>query len=259
MRESKTSYLKSLGASLRLSGLATSLRGSQEARDSPKRSTLARQESSTLARQESSLARQASLASGTLSQLLKVSKSLAGSAVAGESEAKRQPRKVASFEELFKEADRLNDLFQHKLFTLCAQHGGKFHRAPVKKEGRALQKVVRSYQRKWRMLTDLVRTSLEFRRITDMTACLDAIGEDPEIVVLRTSDAKMRLRESFDAEQTGGYRDIQLSVRLDSLEARERGVHQHVAEVQLHLEALHQLKHEGGHRAYIIARNLRAD
>ena len=46
---------------------------------------------------------------------------------------------------------------------------------------RALQKVFRSYGGDWRRLTDLVRCSLEFERCEDLTACLQALADDPEV------------------------------------------------------------------------------
>ena len=39
-----------------------------------------------------------------------------------------------------------------------------------------------------------------------------------------------RLRRDYDAAATGGYRDIQLSCRLVSAEAKARGVEHHIAE-----------------------------
>ena len=36
-----------------------------------------------------------------------------------------------------------------------------------------------------------------------------------------------------------------------------RNVHQHVAEVQLHLASIMNLKSEGGHKNYVMRRNLR--
>ena len=104
-----------------------------------------------------------------------------------------------------------------------------------------------------------MRCSLEFASWEELAACLEAIGEDSELVVCSSLDRKMRLRESHDATASGGYRDVQLSVRFESAEARERGVHLHVAEVQLHHEALFQMKHDGGHRLYVQSRNIRGE
>merc|ERR1712100_408351 len=125
-----------------------------------------------------------------------------------------------------------------------------YYASPVKTETRALQKVFRSYRGNWRSLCDLVRCSLVFDDAADMAAALGAIQQDPELEVVRTSDDKFRLRTTFDATPMGGYRDVQLCVRLNNAETRTRGVHEMLAEVQLHLCAIADLKSEGGHDSY---------
>ena len=127
-------------------------------------------------------------------------------------------------------------------------------------EPRALQKVHRSYSGDWARLADLCRTSLVFASIPQMEACLRAIGADTELEVVRAGDDKMRLREGFDAAAlSGGYRDIQLCVRLNTAEARARGVHEHLCEVQLHFAPIIALKSSGGHQMYVLRRNLRGE
>ena len=157
-----------------------------------------------------------------------------------------------SLHALLLQADALNDVLAVKLHALGAAHGGAFHRADVKAEARAFQKLNRTYHGEWRRLCDLCRGSLEFETVGAMEACLRAIGADAELQVVKAGDDKMRLREGFE----GGYRDIQLCVRLDSAEARARGVHEHLAEVQLHLGAIAALKSDGGHANYVMCRNL---
>ena len=72
-------------------------------------------------------------------------------------------------------------------------------------------------------------------------------------LLLRVFDEdKMRLREGHG----GGYRDVQLCVRLDNVETRAGGVQEHLAEVQLHLASIAALKSDGGHRSYVMWRNL---
>jgi hypothetical protein len=162
-----------------------------------------------------------------------------------------------SLHALLVQADELNDLLQAKLYDVCVAHGGEHHACGVKAEARALQKVFRSYRGDWRRLGDLCRTSLVFDAIAPLEACLRAIGADAELQVLHVGDAKMRLREGFDAAAlSGGYRDIQLCVRLNTEEARARGVHEHLCEVQLHFAPIIALKSGGGHKTYVLRRNL---
>eukprot|EP00937_MAST-01D_sp_MAST-1D-sp2_P001018 g1018.t1 len=162
--------------------------------------------------------------------------------------------------ELFEQADLLNDLLQAKCHSLCAPLGGRLHACDVKGEARAMQKLHRTYGGQWRQLNDLCRASMVFDTLGQMTACLRAIAADDELLLVRTGAHKMRLREDFDAAAlSGGYRDVQLTVVLSSPEARARGAHEHLAEVQLHLSAFVDLKSEGGHRSYVTRRNLKGE
>jgi hypothetical protein len=161
---------------------------------------------------------------------------------------------------LFREADALNDLLHAKLHELCTAHSGEFHRSDVKTEARALQKVFRTYGGRWWRLSDLCRSSLVFETVPQMAACLRAIGNDDELKVVPSNEIKMRLREDFDAPKlTGGYRDVQLTVLFDNAKTRERGVHRHLAEVQLHLGSILELKSDSGHANYVLRRNLRGN
>ena len=45
-------------------------------------------------------------------------------------------------------------------------------------------------------------------------------------------------------------------MRLNTAEARARGVHEHLAEVQLHFAPVIALKSGGGHKNYVLRRNL---
>ena len=45
-------------------------------------------------------------------------------------------------------------------------------------------------------------------------------------------------------------------MRLGSAEARARGVHEHLSEVQLHFAPIVALKSGGGHKNYVLCRNL---
>ena len=169
---------------------------------------------------------------------------------------RRQPAKFVGA--LFHEADLLNDILQEKMYNICLQHGGKFCGADVKSESRAMQKVFRTYGGDWHKLNDLCRVSLVFDSVVDLTACLRAISDDPEVLIVPSGDEKMRLREDFKAEEkTGGYRDVQLTVMINNSAAKERKVRKHQAEVQLHLAPIATLASKGdGHKNYKLYRNI---
>ena len=152
-------------------------------------------------------------------------------------------RGASNVGELFEHADSLNDPLQAKFHSLLSElkaksgnlhEGTEHHPCDVKQEARALQKVHRSYCGDWRRLTDLCRTSLVFPSLSAMAECLDAIAADSEIKVVRVNNNKMRFRRDYDARLTGGYRDVQLTIKLESPEAKNRGkgaVCRHLAEV----------------------------
>ena len=172
--------------------------------------------------------------------------------------APKRQEDASTLNTLFLHADDLNDLLGHRLFELARIHGGDFSPAETKKTNRALQKVFRSYGGDWRKLCDLCRASIMFTDVDQMAACLRAIGDYPEIQVIKAADEKMRLRDDYDSKQSGGYRDVQLCVRLDNAHTRAKGLHTHLAEVQLHLKEMMDIKKGGGgHKNYIRARNLK--
>ena len=182
-------------------------------------------------------------------------------AMSGARTRSRQQVGAASLGELFHQADLLNSPVQAKMHALFEALGvGEHQPCDVKREGRALQKLHRSYDgaAAWRRLCDLCRTSIVFDTPQQLVQGLDALASDPQVLLVRVGDEKQRLRANYDAAAlSGGYRDVQLAAVLDTPETRARGVHEHLFEVQLHLCQFAALKSEGGHRAYVQCRNLR--
>ena len=130
-----------------------------------------------------------------------------------------------------------------------------------KRRQRAIEKVWRSYGGNAMRLGDLVRASLTFNTVGELKACLALILADNTVRVLRV---KNRFAGKYDARKLScGYRDIQLSVALSesclSPEDVEKGLHEHVCEVQLHLSPIYALKNDEGHKRYVEFRNRRAE
>jgi hypothetical protein len=184
-------------------------------------------------------------------------------------EQTRTLQKAGDLCQLLSEADKLNDELHTKLESICTQFHGELHRADVKTEARMLQKTFRTYGGHWKRLNDLCRASIEFETVPDMAACLRAINADGDLKIVKSSDDKMRMREDFDAmdgikktaetdgnRPTCGYRDVQLTVLLQTDETKVRGADQHLAEVQLHLSRIFALATEGGHKNYVLRRNM---
>ena len=129
-----------------------------------------------------------------------------------------------------------------------------------KRRKRAIEKVWRTYAGDATRLRDLVRCSIVFDRVTEVKKCLQAILNDRRICVV---EVKNRFSVLYDSMQSCGYRDIQLKVTVDrrqfSSDELDMGLHEHVCEVQLHLNAYYRLKNDEGHKRYIEYRNMRAE
>ena len=115
----------------------------------------------------------------------------------------------------------------------------------VKGIRRAMTKIHMSYSENILALTDVCRGSLMFHDIDTLGNALQWMVDHPEVVqVLRI---KNRFLEGKAAP--GGYRDVLVNCRFPNDPLR------HVFEVQLHLQAYHDLKKGGGgHKVYKIAR-----
>ena len=184
----------------------------------------------------------------------------------GQAPALRRQESAPDFHGLLLQAVALNDVFGAKMHALAAATGGMFRGCATKDDRRSVQKVQRCLGGDWRRLCDVVRCRLVFATVAGVEAVLRAIAADAELEVVVADgddddgdgdDAQMRLRESYDAAAlSSGYRDVRLCCRLNSTEARRRGVHGHVAEVQIHLGALLALQTDESHANCIKQRNL---
>ena len=150
---------------------------------------------------------------------------------------------------LFDIAWRVNDGFQrHVGARWAAPAGGTHHYAHVKGVHRVYQKVNRAYKGRLARVLDVVRTTVTFDDLEALADCLEAIGRDPAVSVLRVKNRYSPAYDSLD-----GYRDVSLLV----VGAEVTGGF--VCEVQLNLSAMYAAKSSGGHRRYILARDARGD
>lgn len=181
----------------------------------------------------------------------------------------REVRQAANtLSKLFDEADDINPILQNKaeewakspsvkgLPTGSVSRGKNGGDIPVKTVKRAFQKIYRSYGGDFSCLCDLVRTSIVFNNVQSLTECFEAIASDPDVVLIYQGDHKFRLRRDYDADQSCGYRDLQLSVRIDNDVTRMLGISKHVCEVQLHLDTILTIKSDEGHAMYKKLRNM---
>lgn len=79
-------------------------------------------------------------------------------------------------------------------------------------------------------LVDVCRHSIYFETLSGVVDCLTAMANDSEIVLLRI---KNRFDADYNAELSGGYRNLAVNLRIVSDAALELGVETHVCEVQM--------------------------
>jgi hypothetical protein len=88
-------------------------------------------------------------------------------------------------------------------------------------------------------LLDICRQSIYFKSIKDVTACLEAMSSDPDVVICRI---KNRFDQEVQSEASAGYRNLAVNLRLDTTETRAVAVETHVCEVQLLLLRIAAIK-----------------
>ncbi len=88
-------------------------------------------------------------------------------------------------------------------------------------------------------MTDLCRQCIVFECISDLVDCLRAIEADPDILLLRI---KNRMDPAYNAQASGGYRDVALNLRISSPLTLSYAVEAHVCEVQLILLPFAEVK-----------------
>ena len=126
----------------------------------------------------------------------------------------------------------------------------------LKTEGRAIEKSIRSYGQDVSRVLDVVRQSIVFKSVQDLMSCFSSIAADHEVEVIRIRN---RYDINYNSNMSGGYRDVNMNLRIKSPLAAQLRVEAHVCEVQLLLQSVAELKNGAGHKNYVIWRNLRAE
>jgi len=117
---------------------------------------------------------------------------------------------------------------------------------------RAVEKLHRCYNHDASRLLDVCRASIAFRKPSELATCLRAIAVDSDVQLL---SSKNRLAPDYNAESTGGYRDVNLTLRVITEEASTLGLDMHLCEVQLLLVAFAEVKSDKGHKHYVEFRD----
>jgi hypothetical protein len=88
-------------------------------------------------------------------------------------------------------------------------------------------------------LVDLCRQSIVFEDVDSLACCLRFIIADRDVQVVRV---KNRMNPEYNAQQSAGYRDVSLNIRIVNGWAEQLGLSGHVVEVQLLLKSFAELK-----------------
>ncbi len=89
------------------------------------------------------------------------------------------------------------------------------------------------------MLLDVCRQAIVYESVAALIAGLQAIVADGDVVLVRV---KNRMQVGWPADETAGYRDVAINVRVENENTRRLGIETHVAEVQLVLRAIYNIK-----------------
>jgi hypothetical protein len=146
----------------------------------------------------------------------------------------------ANVDKLLEDAKATLPEFQRLVTAIGTATGGTIKHGPLKKRKRIDEKVEADYGGDASQVKDIVRSSLSYKKITDVYAALDKLSTAKGIEIVRMKD---RMRKPIP----GGYRDIMLNVQVGD----------HVCEVQLHLDSILQVKKQA-HKLYAQARTIAA-
>mmetsp|Transcript_23278 Transcript_23278/g.36425 ORF Transcript_23278/g.36425 Transcript_23278/m.36425 type:complete len:112 (+) Transcript_23278:1191-1526(+) len=101
--------------------------------------------------------------------------------------------------------------------------------------------------------TDISRTSIVFENISDITRCIVALRDDPQLKVLKV---KNRMSKDYDSVWSHGYRDVAVNLQIRSAETMKFRCELHIAELQLIHRGFAEKKTDSGHQRYVVLRNL---
>jgi hypothetical protein len=164
----------------------------------------------------------------------------------------KQLQPACEFDELMKISQDINQWYQN-VVAQWAQELDLIHKAaPLKKRGRVLEKIERSYGGAVQRVLDLVRATIVVKTVSEAKAVLELVLRDASVYVV-----KCRYDLEYDGKDTNGYRDINLQLSFAELSGTR--FENFVFELQIILDAFFSIKSEGQHERYIECRNLRGN
>lgn len=126
----------------------------------------------------------------------------------------------------------------------------------IKREARAVEKVIRCYGEDVSRLVDVCRQSIVFSSVSELAHCLQLMADDEGVELVRV---KNRMSLAEDGAASAGFRNVSVNLRVVEEGARSFGVDTHVCEVQLLLSDFAALQKSEGHKRYVHFRNVRGE
>ena len=167
---------------------------------------------------------------------------------------RRLPRQPSSYDlEGLLLAASACDAWYQQVAGSWAVHLGIEHRAaPLKKRGRAFEKMDRSYGGDCSRLLDLTRSSLVVSTISEARITFEFVIS--QVLLLQV---KNRYDPSYSGHATAGYRDLNLQITFPEMAGTPFAGF--IVELQIILAEYLEIKSAEGHRRYVVCRNLRGD
>ncbi|WP_394230615.1 RelA/SpoT domain-containing protein [Shewanella colwelliana] len=147
------------------------------------------------------------------------------------SQAIRQP--IADFDQLYANAHNAQEELGNMLSQLNAQQQYELQLPGIKSYERAAQKVATKFDGDASRITDLARATIVADDIHSVMMAFESLSEQAKIV---------QVKNRFAAPKASGYRDLNLLVQLPKTHM--------IAEVQLHLKAIAEIKSGDEHLVY---------
>ena len=88
------------------------------------------------------------------------------------------------------------------------------------------------------LLVDVCRQGIVFDDLQNLTQCVLAVRDDPDVEVVRF---KNRLDPTFNSAQSAGFRNVSINLRIRNQQTEAFGVETHVCELQLSLRKISEL------------------
>ena len=146
----------------------------------------------------------------------------------------------SNIDELYKAAEEAHQELTTLSNKIANGNNGEAMVPGLKGRPRAMEKADADYGGDAGRLVDLARSSVVFDTVDDLKKGLTKLEGSVDIV---------RKKDRFATPTAEGYRDVTLNVRMSN---------GHIAEVQLHLRSVLDVKNGPGHKLYEEARSIKA-